>query len=173
MQSNRVDIRVLSGKRFVTIGKSTADSLAKYSIYADLMPDTYTSKALADTILTHATPSDNYLILRASNGSKEFTETLQANGIHFKDIPIYSLECNPQPLENFPTEKLDYIVFGSSMGVREYFKHATLPPSVGVVAIGEVCKSTLESLGLPNAIHMADTYTVDGITKKILELSET
>lgn len=171
LRTNKIDIRTLGGIRIVTIGKSTAESLNKYGVYADLIPDTYTSSALAESIITHATPNDNYLILRASNGSNALTDALNTHSIRYTDIPIYSLGYNPTPLEIAPTNAIDYIVFGSSMGVREYFKHTTLSSNVQVVAIGEVCKSTLESLKLPNTIHMANTYTVEGITQKLLEIN--
>ncbi len=169
LKDNHLDVRNILNKKFAVVGNSTADTLATYGIYADIVPEKFTSMELANEIVKRSTIEDNYLILRASNGSPVLTEILTAHGLKFHDVKLYDTISNSEKLSKVDTN-VDYIVFGSSQGVREFFKYKTLPPSVEIFAIGEVCKNTLESLGLPNTIHMADSYNVDGIVNKMLDI---
>jgi uroporphyrinogen III methyltransferase/synthase len=171
LKANSVDVRNVLNKRFATVGKSTADTLAKYGIYADIVPQKYTSKDLANAIVDNYSLGDNYLILRAENGSTVLTDTLREHNIPYEDVKTYSLTCDTDTLNAIPLEDLQYVVFGSAMGVREFFRCRTLPTSVEIVCIGEVCKSALDSLQLENTIHVADSYNVDGIVQKLLEIS--
>jgi uroporphyrinogen III methyltransferase/synthase len=171
LSTHSVDIRTVLNKKFATVGKSTADTLAKHGIYADIVPEKFTSKDLATALVENYHVGDNYLILRADNASNVLSDTLKLNHIPFDDVKTYSLSCNPNALNKAPLEAIQYIIFGSSMGVREFFKYQTLPPQVEIVCIGEVCKSTLDTLNLKNVIHVANPYTVDGIVQKLLEIN--
>lgn len=169
LKDNHIDIRNTLNKKFATVGSSTAESLSKYGIYADIIPKKFTSMELAKTIVEHCTINDNYLILRAVNGSNILTDILKENGIKHDDIKIYDISCNNEKLSQ-DVSTLDYIIFGSSMGVKEFFKYKTLSSSTKIIAIGELCKSTLDSFNLDNKIYMADTYNIDGIIDKILSI---
>ncbi|MGN1412604.1 MAG: uroporphyrinogen-III C-methyltransferase [Oscillospiraceae bacterium] len=169
LKSNHIDIRTILNKKFATVGTSTAESLSQYGIYADIIPKKFTSMELAKTIVEQYTINDNYLILRGVNGSNVLTNILKENDIKYNDIKIYDISCDNAKLSQ-DVSALDYIIFGSSMGVKEFFKYKTLSPDTKIIAIGELCKSTLDSFNLDNKIYMADTYNIDGIINKMLSI---
>lgn len=168
LKDKNIDIRNILNKKFAVVGKSTADSLSKYGIYADIIPNKFTSMNLANEIVKHSTSNDNYAILRAYNGSTILTDILNQNNITYDDIKTYDIYCDNSVLTK-DISKIDYIVFGSSMGVNEFFKYKELPSNVEIIAIGEVCKSTLDSYNLKNKIYMANTYDINGIINKLKE----
>lgn len=170
LKDTHTDIRTILNKKFATVGKSTADNLAKYNIYADIIPEKYTSRDLANAVIKNSNSTDNYLILRAFNGSNVLTDTLKENSLKFDDIKIYTLSSNSDALSQ-DISNIDYIIFGSSMGVKEFFKDNSLPLSTKIVCIGEVCKSTLDTLNLKNTIYVPTEYTINGIVNKLLTLN--
>lgn len=170
IKDTHTDIRTILDKKFATVGKSTADSLAKYNIYADIIPEKYTSRDLANALVKNSNPDDNYLILRAFNGSNVLTDTLKENNLKFDDIKIYTLSSNEEVLTE-DISNVDYIIFGSSMGVKEFFKYKTLSLSTKIICIGEVCKSTLDTLNLKNTIYVPKDYNINGIVDRLLELN--
>lgn len=172
LKDTHIDVRNLLDKKFATVGKSTADTLAKYGIYADIIPNKYTSRDLANALVEKSCNNDNYLILRAFNGSNVLTDILKGNSLKYTDIKTYTLMCNVQTLEETSLQSLDYIVFGSSMGIKEFFKYKTLPPTVKIICIGEVCKSTLDSYNLDNKVYIPNTYDIKGIVSTILNLTQ-
>lgn len=170
IKQNRIDIREFLNKKFAVVGQSTADSLSKYGIYADIIPNKFTSMDLANEIVKQYRLGDNYLILRAYNGSNILTDTLRENNIQFDDVKTYTLSCDSEVL-NQDCSTLDYIIFGSSMGAKEFFRYKTLSPSTKIICIGEVCKSVLDNLNLNNDIYIPNTYDINGIVNKLLELN--
>jgi len=172
LKDNKIDIRNVLNKRYATIGKSTAKALEKYGIYADIIPSKYTSTELAKEILKQSTSSDRYLILRAYQGSEILTNALKEHNILFKDIKTYTLSCNENILKQEDTSKLDYIIFGSSLGVKEFFRHQKLDENTEIVCIGEVCQATIEELNLKNKIYSAKNFDIDGIVDRLLEITQ-
>lgn len=171
IQSHSIDIRNILNKKFATVGQSTADTLSKYGIYADIVPNKYTSRELAKEILKQSTKQDNYLILRASNGSNVLTDILEENSIQYTDIKTYDTVCNVQLLKDTSLDSLDYLIFGSSKGIHELLKYKKISPNTDIICIGEVCKSTLDSYRLNNNIYVPEVYNIDGILNLITNIS--
>ncbi|MCI8410456.1 MAG: uroporphyrinogen-III C-methyltransferase [Lachnospiraceae bacterium] len=152
---HRIDMRKLAGIKFAVIGKGTFDALAKYGIYADIMPDKYTAEELSKCL---ADCKGKKLILRAKNGSKDLYKYIN----DYEDIPVY--EIIPQNLCN---TNADYVVFGSSSAVRAYCDKF---PIVGkVFAIGEITANTLREYGYQPIV--AKEYTVEGICNCIRSIA--
>jgi uroporphyrinogen III methyltransferase/synthase len=66
----KIDFRNLSKIKFAVIGSGTARVLENYGIFADLIPDDYTSKALGNSLSKLVCKDERVLLLRAEQGSK-------------------------------------------------------------------------------------------------------
>lgn len=139
----RIDIRKLAHMRFAAIGSGTADILSEYGIFADMIPEKYTSAQLGKLLAESCGSEDNILIPRAEQGSSELTDPLDASGIRYNEIRIYDVcvseKVKPCRIEN------DFLVFGSSSGVRDFFDGGfEVSDSTEIICIGEITAAELE-----------------------------
>ena len=89
------DARALAGLKLAAIGPKTASELARYGVLADLVPETYDSAHLAQSMAQVEGP---VLLCRASQGSSALPEIFAKNGVPFADIPCYdTVYENPDP----------------------------------------------------------------------------
>lgn len=68
------------------IGSGTAAVLEKYGIFADCIPNVYTTRELGILLAKTVKSGEKVLILRAENGSPELTRILADNNIDFDDV---------------------------------------------------------------------------------------
>ncbi len=139
----RIDIRKLAHMRFAAIGSGTADILSEYGIFADMIPEKYTSAQLGKLLAESCGSEDNILIPRAEQGSSELTDPLDASGIRYNEIRIYDVcvseKVKPCRIEN------NFLVFGSSSGVRDFFDGGfEVSDSTEIICIGEITAAELE-----------------------------
>lgn len=163
MKRLKIDIRQLGNIKFAVIGKNTSDFLAERGIYADIVPEIYTSSELAKAVVK--SNPDNVLILRAEKGSEILTDILDENNIIYDDIKIYDTE--------FQTDKLyiytDYIIFGSSSGAKEFFENqCSLSDKTKIVCIGKTTAKAVPE-NIKNTVLTAETYDIQGIVNTILK----
>lgn len=116
------DLRRLGRRKVAAVGPSTADKLAEYGIYADLIASGHDVRSLCAD-LERMQGSDSVLLLRA-----EGAEHAPLNG---RTLPLYALEAGP--VDKTP---VDYLVFGSQSGVKYYCSGGGLEPRRGAVCIG-------------------------------------
>ncbi len=155
-KEKRIDLRSLAGIKIAAVGSGTAGTLTDAGIIPDIIPDKFTVADLADAI-ADSTPG-KVLILRAALGSEQLTERLAKRNILFDDVKIYDTVSRPgMPAEHADT---DYIVFGSSSGVKHYFDGgSTLSVKTKTVCIGvqtaESAKKYTDSEIITAAPHTA------------------
>lgn len=147
-----VDFRKLSHLKFAVIGEGTKDTLLSYGFIPDYMPEVFTARELGKGLIELLHNNDRLLIARALRGSKSLTEIFENEHIKYKDLAIYDLNegmvINKEQIKN-----LDYITFGSSSGVEEFFRHWSLSdlksnPFVKIISIGTVTSETLKRYGV-------------------------
>lgn len=153
LSKNHIDIRKLAGIQFAVIGQETYDTLAKYGIYAEIMPAKYTAEELSKCL---ADCPGKKVILRAKNGSKDLCKYIT----DYEDIPIY--EVVPQSL---CATNADYVIFGSSSAARAYCSKYEI--SGEILAIGEITANTLREYGYEPIV--AKEYTVEGICDSMIK----
>lgn len=166
MKRNHVDLRALGAVRFAVVGRGTGDFLKGFGFFPDYMPERYTTEALARGLTAAAKPGEHILIPRAKQGSRILTETLDASGFTYTDLPIYDIHTEQVPLEAL--NGLDYITFESGSGVRGFFEGRTeevqkLFQTARPVCIGQVTADVLKEYGVEHAL-VAEDYTAGGIT---------
>lgn len=167
-----IDLRELSGCRFAVIGASTARQLWRYGIRADLCPDRYTSRDLAQALLSAAGPDreEDILLFRSLHGSPELFRTL-AQRRRVADIPLYDLRSDPRTEQLAKPElaRADYLSFASAGGVRQFLRaHGAIPEQAVCVCIGEVTGDALRQV-YHGPVLIAPETSAQGMVDAILE----
>lgn len=151
LKEHHIDIRKLCDIKFAVIGQGTYDTLKSYGIYADIVPDTFTSLELSKKLSKH---KGKKLILRACKGSDDLYKYID----NYTNINIYDIE--PEELRYVDT---DYIVFGSSSAVDFYCSQYEINSKI--IAIGNITAQKLKKYGYNPFV--AEEYSIDGIVKKL------
>ena len=145
LRESRFDTRRLSGCTFAVIGKATAAALESFGIYADICPETYTSAALADTLMRKVKPGTKVYLFRSADGSELLYERL-SGFTETVDIPTYTVKAESDISHEVRRrlEKSDYLLFASSGGVKAFLREfGEIPENVCCASIGEVTARTL------------------------------
>lgn len=166
----KIDIRKLNKIRFAVIGSGTAEVLEKYGIFADLVPDVYTSLALGKVLSKAVKQNEKVLILRAKQGSLELTKILDENKISYDDIKTYDLTSNLSgEINNIDT---DFITFASASGVNAFFENGfSISSKTKIVCIGEITANALKQHNISD-YRVSKISNIDGIIQEILTEAE-
>lgn len=163
----KIDIRRLSNVRFAVIGSGTSEELEKYGIFADLIPEKYTSESLADLLSEKLLNDEKVLILRAEKGSSVLTEKLAERGIYFEDIKTYDVVFDTS-INKTRRISDDFLTFASSSGVDAFFGAGyEISEHTKIICIGEVTANTLKKYGAFDYLT-AKVNNIDGIVNEIL-----
>lgn len=167
----KIDIRKLWDIKFAVIGSGTADVLSKRGIFADLIPEVYTSKALAEKLSDEVRDDERILVLRAEQGSYELTEIFNKNNISFDDIKTYDV-LGDNSFSHGGEVDTDFITFASSSGVHGFFeKGFKISSKTKIVCIGDITANALRKYGI-NDFQISKTCNIDGIVETILAEAE-
>lgn len=168
----QIDRRSFGHLKFAALGSGTAEKLAEYGIFADFVPSKYVTRIFAEELVHVVSEGENVLIPRAKEGNPRLTEILKQNGIAYTDLPVYDVKGTLSEQAD-ELEELDYLVFASASGVRDFFretqrKKICLPQGIKLACIGEVTAESLLQRGRAAEV-VAKNYTVLGLTEAILE----
>ena len=161
------DLRLLGSLRFAVIGEATKEALRKHGFKADLMPETYCSADLAETLVKQLEASDRVLILRSRDGSKDLNRALEKAGIFYEDVALYHVEGKSLS-DRTTLSQCSHLIFGSASGVKAFFKEYTVPENTAVLAIGPVTGRALKEAGITPDME-AGSYNIWGIVKRLTE----
>ena len=168
LKKAHIDIRKLSKIRFAVIGNATAKVLEDHGIYADIMPQKFTSRSLAEEIIKNKTASEKILLLRAEKASTILSDILLQNKIDFKEIKIYDIKSKN---EDKPKEiNTNFIVFGSAYEISDLCeKGYTISEDTTAVCIGKTAAEQLKKLYRITAA-IPEIQNADGIINLIKDL---
>lgn len=130
MRREERDLRKLSGQKIAVIGPGTAEAFKEAGLYPDYMPKVYDAKHLAQGLTdviaqetgqesTEARPA---VFLRAKQGSGILPQIFSERGIPYTEYALYELGVRENKRDAVIRKEPDYIVFGSAMGARAYFR---------------------------------------------------
>lgn len=142
-----VDHRAFAGKRFAVIGPATAAALAQRGFFADLMPETYTVRALAALLVRAGVRRERAALLRAKAGSA----ALLGCGVQFD---VYETRADMARLARAREEVAGAacVTFSSAGGAREFLAACPLPAGVAAVSIGEETAAAVRAAGYQTEI---------------------
>ncbi len=169
----RIDLRRLAHLKFAALGSGTAEKLAEYGFYADFLPSGYTTETFAEEFSVVVRKKERVLIPRAGGGSAGLTGIFRRHGITYTDLPVYEVKGVLTGKTGAEIEDLDYLVFASASGVRDFFretdqKNIRLPQKAKLVCIGEATAQRLRKEGR-RADLTARIPTAAGLAEIILE----
>ena len=166
------DIRSIGGCQIAALGPATAAKLKSLHLAIDLMPETYTTAAIAETFEKYQSIENLSLcLLRAQVANPDLPQTLSGLGAIVDDIPVYQTvsetEDRTQAAARFLEEGADWITFTSSSTVEHFHARFDLPRvlkqhNLKTASIGPETTKTLQKLGLAPAAE-ADPHTIDGL----------
>lgn len=163
----KIDIRKLYRIKFAVIGSGTADVLEKHGLFADFIPESFTSKALGEQLADLVSANERVLVLRAEQGSAELSDILDKENIAYDDIRTYDVLSNAK-IPDRNEVNTDFITFASSSGVNAFFENGyKISSKTKVVCIGEITANALRKHNI-NDFKISKTSNADGITNTIL-----
>jgi uroporphyrinogen III methyltransferase/synthase len=169
------DSRVFAAAKIAAIGKETAAALATFGTKADLVPDTFTSQALAKQMIGSANlKGKKLLLLRSRIASDELPDLLRKAEAQIDDVPVYDVvrvKTDPEALiTDIKEGKVNWLTFASPSAAESFFEQipAELVNSspAKVASIGPVTSEKLNVLGV--GVHAeAAEHTVEGLLDAI------
>jgi uroporphyrinogen-III synthase len=149
----------------IAVGPRTAQELQARDIHVDAVPSTYTSEGVLAVLRLRSVKGKHICIPRTSAASPALTQQLGALGAFVDEVYVYESDLPADTglaakfLADLSAGRVDAIVFGSSLCVKNLFKMAgvwvsaenfvrELNDKVVVVAIGPVTAKTLIEAGL-------------------------
>lgn len=167
------DARSLRQATLAVIGTKTADALRKYSLHADVVPESYRAEALADALIDAQIVRDSrLLLLRASRGREVLAERLLAAGGQVEQVVVYqSVDSEARDAvaeEHWEAGAVDWVTVTSSAIARSLCRlWGDRMQQIKIASISPITSQTLRDAGLePDAEAMV--YTTDGLIEAIL-----
>lgn len=166
-EKQQIDFLKMKHLKYAVIGSATGKALEQYGVHADLCPEIFTSKDLANALVSVVKPEEEILLFRSSIGSPELAEIPTKAGLQVQDIPIYDLQA--VYTEKVVLEDMDYLTFSSASGVRLFFEqYPSITEKVQCVCIGEVTAKEFQKYS-EKPVLLAKEISVEGIWKTIEE----
>lgn len=168
------DGRFLSGKQILAIGPATAESMRKYGIIADYVPDSYVAESLLP-YFEKIKPA-KVLIARAEQARNVLPEKLAEMGHQVRIINAYKTEPESSYLKENVAEiragAFDLATLTSSSiadSLADFLEREHLDPDLlPVISIGPITSERARQRGL-KLLGEANVFTVDGLSEMIVQ----
>ena len=148
------DARVFAGVRAAAVGSTTAESLRTHGIIPDLIPDSFTSDALAEAMgrpRSHMSGrAASVLVPRAADAPDDFMNRLEERGWTCRAVPAYRTETDASSVaagREAIDEGIDAVLFTSGSTVRSFVELWGKPSAI-VCAMGPRTAAAAEELGV-------------------------
>lgn len=173
---SKKDTRVLGNIRITAIGKATGESLKKYGVIPDFMPEAYVGEAIIDLLKEHLTSND-YVLLPRSENARDYLVTQLSKMCRVEEFITYKTiaetERNKDLDEIVKKGEMDYVTFASSSTVDYFIEllgddYKRILEGSKLISIGPITSSQIKSYGL-KVDYEAEQYTMDGIVNAILD----
>jgi uroporphyrinogen III methyltransferase/synthase len=175
-----LDARALARPRIAAMGSATAERLAAFGVRADLVPPTFTTEGLVESLAAQANLKGACVLCpRADIAPKELVERLAACGAQVTELTAYRTAANNEGAERVAAmlarDKVDWLTFTSSSTVKNFFSAVAAETArtsrARSASIGPSTSATLRALRIEPAAE-ADPHTIDGLVAAILSAEE-
>lgn len=172
-----LDARALAKARLAAIGRATAEALRRHFLQPEIVPDRYTTEALAGAIVSAGVAGQRVLLARADIATDELPEALKSAGAVVDEVAFYRTIAPKvlaaEAVEALQAGQVDWITFASSSAVENFLvlaERAGVLAETGKVklaAIGPATARTLRQRGLTPAL-VAEEHTIDGLLRAMI-----
>lgn len=167
------DLRAIVHLKLAAIGPGTADMLARYHLYADVVPEEFRAESLAAALRGEAQAGRRFLLARASRGREVLAEELTAHGGTVEQVVVYSShdvpQADPEIVDELAQGRIHWVTVTSSAIARSLVRlfGAELRKS-RLASISPVTSGALRELGFEPEVE-AQAYTIEGLVEAILQ----
>lgn len=171
-----LDTRALAGMKIAAVGPKTADSMEKFGIVADIVPDKYVAEELIDVLKPILKKEDRVLIPRAKIARPKLVEELKDISV-ITEVEIYETikddNIEMDILEEIEELENYYLVYTSSSTFTNFKEilgeeNKSIIDKGKIISIGPITSETVEKSGYPIYKEARD-YTIDGIIDILIE----
>jgi len=122
LRGRSIDARRLAGLKIAALGQGTANRLAEFGLFADLIPETYDAASLGAALAAVLQPGERVFLARAKDGSPDLPDALsRVPGVEVVDRAIYETVPVKPPLDAPPAlDERTWPVFTSASTVRSF-----------------------------------------------------
>ncbi len=171
IRRNGLDARVLANVRIAAIGSETARALEQHGIRADVVPQVFTSEALADALTHEDLRGQRVLLARAAQGSRLLSDRLRASGAEVDDVALYDVATPAvdEPALAELKRGVDVVTLTSpstARGLAAIAGDLLDLDSLQTVCIGPVTAEAARTLGF-RVVATADTHTIEGLAQAV------
>lgn len=175
-----LDARVLKGVQIAVVGTATNECLNGYGLQADLVPEVFTGKGLAETLIKKGVEGQSFLLPRALEASEVLPEMLKKAGCEVVIAPVYQNvrpEGKEEELRDLLKEGVDAVTFTSSstctnflfmLNAKDQTEMKELLAGTKIASIGPVTTKTIEENGLAVDIQ-PDKYTIPSLVDSVMD----
>ncbi len=179
------DLRALGGLKLAVIGPATADALRGYHLEPDVIPETFNSEGLAESLRPRVA-GQRVLLARADRGIELLREQLSAVAV-VDQVAVYSqrdapLDASEPALRMMSEGRIDFVTLTSSNIARgNSWSRRRLDGAAqqhirqgrtALVCISPRTSAAVRDLGLPVAAE-ASEYTTEGVLAALCGLART
>lgn len=169
LRKNNRDARAFCSAQIAAIGSGTAQTLERYGILCDLVPEKFIAESLLYSLESRGIRGEKILLLCASQARDVLYEGLQNAGAQVTRVFLYDTVL-PDDLQQdivSAAQSADLITFASSTTAKNFF--SIIPHTQALFAcIGPItAQSVRECAREPEII--ANTHTIDGLVESILQ----
>ncbi len=176
IKQKELDFRVLKGTKIAAVGLSTAAVLERLGVRADLVPKEYRAEGLIEALPDMK--GLKVLMPRAKVAREILPEELNKAGAQVDVVDAYRTIADPEGKKriNELEDEIDFLTFTSSSTVKNFLdalgeKRDDILKTAKIAVIGPITAKTAEKEGL-KVDAVADPYTIDGLIKAVIKLSE-
>lgn len=169
LQARREDARTFGNAKIAAIGIKTSQALLQYSVYADLVPQSYVAEDLADALIAASKPGDKMLIYRAEEARDVLPLRVQQAGRVAEVVTAYKTIFTDDPEFAAKVAACDVLTFTSASTVRGFVHNLHGPASAAhaaqgkvVACIGPITADEARKNGLDVTVT-ADEFTANGL----------
>ncbi len=147
LKEKKFDIDRLKNKKFIVIGKDTAQALREAGVEPSLISQGEYSKSLAEELKKNLSLKGKKIIFpRSSLSNPYLKKNLQKNGAKITEYKIYDNVMPPK--KPLPKEGIQEVIFTSPSTVKNFLKsYGTIPSSWKIIAKGPVTLNALKKSG--------------------------
>jgi uroporphyrinogen III methyltransferase / synthase len=170
LKEARFDVRKIKAQ-FVSIGPATTNVIMDRGIVPEITADEFVAESLYSKMKNYIRPGDKILLPRAKNARPYLCEELIKSGCIVDEVHTYETVEGSLKSDN-ALEGVDVILFTSPSTVRNLISMVGMEKvkEKRCIAIGPITSKELQEQGL--SFEVCDDYSMDGIVKKLLEISD-
>lgn len=165
--------------KVVAVGNKTSAYCHKNKINVNFVPEKFSAEGVIESLSKYNLKNKVIFIPRSAIGREELPLGLKELGAIIKSVPVYNVSIptgdNLKPnLQLLETSDIDLFIFTSPSTFENFLQIADIKnPSqyfskYDVAAIGPTTKEAIKSKKVKVKI-LPDEYTINGLTKKIVE----